>query len=483
MAEVTLSMAKDTSVDSPNSKKELLRYWLVFLACLGLICFRGWDRLIHAELFAEDTMFVEEAFSHGWLSLFILYDFFAHTVPRIIAVFAVKIVPIEHLPFFTNFVCYVLTAAAMANVSRTCYRWLIPSDAARIGFCLIVVCAPGLYEFLGNITGIHWALLFWLATLSLKDLEESFTVWELILLALIVVTVGAAIVFVGIAFVRLIFAWNSARTSNRRYLSDTQVQREAIFFGMLLLVSTFLVLNFILQDAPVGGGDSGIDIVKGMRSLEDLLIALGNLFVGFFVLHPFLGTHHTSVFLRVTPFYPLLVVCILLMGMLFWRLKGELDQKLWLILAWLVCIFLIAVMLSFVRYWTFYGVFRAPYWDWWFRYNFIFAVAGLLLWFILMRPKKLVSFSNWTSVVILVLIVSYVSQANTMIKGAVSSHSTDRFAIDRYGEAIWPEAAKEIRRSMETGCPKKVIFKAYPRRQWVLEYHTTVTGQDCSKKI
>lgn len=458
---------------------DIVRFWLVFSGCLGLLIFRGWDRIEHADFFAEDIRFMGSAFNDGWATLLEQYDFFYHTAPKLIALFGANFVPIENIPLFTNFVCYATTAAAMATISRSAYRWLIPSDGARAALALLMILAPGLTEILGNLAGLHWSLLLWLAVLSLKEPGRPFTVWELLIVVLVGVSAAGSIIFLPIAFLRLLLAGHRCSAAGYSLLSaPKQLRREIVFFSILFIVTAYLFIHFITKDAQVGIDD--IDIVVAARDVEELLPRLGYLFIAFYFLHPFLGTQNTSIVLDSLPFYPLFFTALIIVGLLLWRVRSPLGVKFWLIPAWLICLFSLATMLSIVRYWAFYGLFSPPYEEWWFRYNFVFACTGLVFFFLLLRPDNLLKIRQWPVLAAIALIVGYLSQAQATTEWASPPHEYDAFAIERYGtKDYWGRTAERLEESTKTGCPREVRVVAHPNARWRFTYVSPLDSTDC----
>jgi hypothetical protein len=332
---------------------------------------------------------------------------------------------------------------------------------------------------LGNLAGIHWSLLLWLAVISLKDPKQPFTVWELALVALVLLTAGGAIVFLPLAFARLVFAWG--RTDSMPYrpvLSLPRFQGELVFFLMLLLVTAYLFSGFLFREDQVGVGT--LDVVAAARDLGDLLPRLAALLTAFYFLHPFLGTFNTSMALSAAPFYPLFTAACLVIVLLLARTQRRLDYRFWLIPLWLASLIALAVMMSMVRYWAFYGLFSPPYWDWWFRYNFIFATTGLFFWFMLLRPYALFTLGQWSTVATLALIVGYVSQADTPTTGARPPHGEDGFAIERYSDdRFWSRTAETLERSLDTGCPPRVEVRGEPGGKWRFVYESPRTETEC----
>lgn len=457
------------------------RFWLVLAGCFGLLIFRAWDRVTHPDLFAEGVRFVGYALNEGWPTLFQSYDMFFHTAPKLVALLAVNLVPVESIPLFTNLACLAVTAAAMATISRPAYRWIIPSDGARVILALLMVLAPGLVEILGNLAGLHWSLLLILALLCLKDPDQPLAAWELGLVALVALTSGGSVVFLAVASVRLAVAWRRRRTAKpEATASASGLRSESALFSILFLVAVYLMMNFISQEARVGHETDGLDIVAAARDIDDLLPHLGALFTTFYFLHPFLGTNNTSVFLVSVPFYPLVATAAAIVALLLWRLMRRMDLRFWVIPAWLGSMLGFAVMLSIVRYWSFYGIFSYPYDDWWFRYNFIFACTGLTFWVILLRVRDLSSPRSWSTGGMLILTVAYVIQAQAVTSRASPPHDTDSFAITRYEDTnYWSKTADELARSISTGCPARVKVAGSPGGKWTFVYESPLAGRAC----
>lgn len=461
--------------------RDLIRYWLVFSACLGLLIFRGWDRLTHPELFAEGVRFMGQVLNDGWWTLVAMQDQALHVAPKLVAILAINLAPVDDIPAFTNLACYAATAAVMASLSRPCYRWLIPSDAARVVLSMLLTLAPGLTEILGNLAGLHWSLLLWLGLLTLKNPKHPLTLWELVIAALTLTSSAGAVVYLPIALLRLVLArGRHAVPPYRPALGLSRVTGELILFTMLFLTAAFLMSSFFMQEKKVAL--ETLDIYGALRGLDALLPSLGALFTTFYFLHPFLGTENTSLFFVAMPFYPLVAVSLVVVSILLCRLWRDGDYRFWLIPTWLGCLMGLAIMLSVVRYWAFYGIFSFPYWDWWARYNFVFACTGLVLWFILLRPQSLHRLTHWSTIVALALVVGYTSQANTVTTRAKPPHDEDGFAVKRYGDRrYWSQSAAELKESIETGCPAEVKVRSYPHGKWRFVYQSPLTAAECEE--
>lgn len=447
--------------------RNLPLFWPTTAACFLLLAVRGWDRLTHAELFAEGGYFVGDALNHGWASVFYLYDGYFDVAPRLVAVVVATVVPVAHLPLATNIACYAITAAAAAGFVRTSYRWLTPSDGARVLLALLVCLAPGLFENLGNLANLHWALLYYLGLLALKDPKQPFKVWELAIAALIVVSTGAAVIFLPVASLRVLISWKKSSVPPQpKARFNNRLLRELGFFTIL-----FAIVAYLLLQPHTGASNDGLPAVT--HHWDQFTFRVKGMYTAFYGLLPFIGTSSTTFLLwRINNDWLFTLVAIVTLVLL-WRLQRRMDYRFYLIPLWLLGLtIMFPMMLAILRYWAFYGIFTPPYKDWWFRYNFIFAATGLLYWFILLRPRRLFRISQFRSAAAVVLAIGFLSQAYHI------------FPITRYGKtAYWARTASALDSAMHTGCPTVVDVKTYPTSvQWRFYYHAAHPAATCSKR-
>ncbi len=447
-------------------------FWIAwFLACVVLVV-RGWDRFIHPEPFAEGAkQFIGAALNDGWISLTHLYDGFLHTVPRLIALVAVELMPIKYIPHFTVTVCYMIAAATTVYIVRDCFRWIIPSDFFRFVFGVVLCLVPGLIEVLGNLPNIHYLLFILLGLMALQDIEHEFRSWELATAGLIVLSTGMSVVFLPLALVRVVwlmrYSLNTARPSIPYRELLHRHRGAVIFFLIILTPSVLLMFGQLLGAIPQAKVLNPVTL-----EIADLFIGLQNIFVVYFVLHPFAGTVVVTEIIFFLPLFVLFIVFLPFLSILSYRLYAEHRPQLIFISVWLLGILLIPVMIFFFRPSGFALFMFDKEWHsfgWWMRYNYIFSAAGVLLWLMVLRPKRPMKPIQHRTVVTWVILLSYVFQAQYY------------FNVGRYGqEAFWSQTSDALRQSVQTGCPRTVVVRAHPDPNWWnFTYHSPKSNLRC----
>ena len=267
---------------------------IIFIICFIIICYRGCDRLTHPELFAEGGLqFVSGALHYGWKSLFAMYDGYMHVIPRLIANLAVSFAPIPYIPVFTVTACYMLAALVAANFTRPCYRWLVPSDMARVMLSVLFCLLPGMNEMLGNLPNAHYFLFMLLSMLVLKDPEIPYHFWELLGTGLIVLSSGLVVIFIPAACVRIGYNLISGpKLTSIRVLSTLKRHSRDIILLFLILIPTLhLIVNRLLFTSLE---ENSFHIATISLNLSDLLTGLMNTINIYILLHPFGCLLYTS---------------------------------------------------------------------------------------------------------------------------------------------------------------------------------------------
>jgi hypothetical protein len=188
-----------------------LRHWVLvnFMTCLFLLFLRSWCRLMSPDLWAEDgNLFFTDAYELEINSLIQPYAGYYHTLPRLLA-YAFSFLPISIYPQLIFLSSLFTCAAVSAQFSRPAYRWLMPSDAARLGLCLAMCVAPGLYEVLGNLANLHNLLMVYLGFVILRDLRVRLSLKELFAVFLALGSEGACIVLLPALVARLALGWQT----------------------------------------------------------------------------------------------------------------------------------------------------------------------------------------------------------------------------------------------------------------------------------
>ena len=437
---------------------------IMCIICFIIIGYRGWDRLTHPELFAEGGLqFVSGALHYGWKSLFAMYDGYMHVFPRLIANLAVSFVPIPYIPAFTVTACYMLAALVAANFTRPCYRWLVPSDMARIMLSVLFCLLPGMNEMLGNLPNVHYFLFMLFSMLVLKDPEIPYHFWELFGTGLIVLSSGLVVIFLPAVCVRIGYNLISGPklTSNRVLSALKRHSGDIILLFAILTPTLHLIVNRLFFTS-LEKNTFHIAIIS--LKLTDLLIGLMNTINIYIFLHPFGGTITTTEIVRFIPETILFLCALCLLTFTFQKLAEERPLQLFSIGACILGILIIPIMIYFFRPegFPFFMLDQTWfYYKWWMRYNYIFSMAGLLLWIVIIRPERLWPLDNLRSIFALILISASLSQAPYY------------FLINRYGnEAKWSKTSTLLKSSIRTGKPKHIKIESYPTSGWNFGYRS-----------
>jgi len=448
-------------------------WWLflvVWIACIALLTWRGHGRLAHPELFAEGgRQFVAGALNHGWESLGFAYAGYFHTVPRLIALLAVSIAPVAYIPVFTSVSSILIAGAVSAFIVRPGFRWLIPSDAVRIVAALLLCLIPGLREVLANLPNLHYLLFVLLGLLIVKDPDEPYRAWELILAVLIVLSSGMVAALAPVVLLRL-WLKMSASGGPSGIAARLRGNGREIALAAIIVLPTVAAGLSVLLGGPPAADQSTASPLAGADPAA-VLSAWATVLAGSLFLHPIGGTVAVTEIMSTLPLWVLAVAGLAVFAALFHRLAVAADRRQSAyVLAWLSACFVLLLLLALVRnadlemflldrQWFFF--------KWWMRYHYVFAAAGVLLWLFLLRPTGLLPARRAGNVLALTLCVAYASQAEWY------------FDIAQYGEQRrWSRTSAELEQAIQTGCPRRVTVRIYPGN-WKFTYYAARENPSC----
>jgi hypothetical protein len=222
--------------------------WLgVAALCLVVLCTRAATRLLSPGLWAEDgSVFLKEALELGVRSLWTPYAGYLHTLPRMVAFLASRLPLVWYAPLVCVF-CLGVYASTAAFVGDDRFAYLLPSPLSRgvlaVSFCFV----PGLDEVLGNLTNLHWVVMFYLGLLALGDPDKPLHRWEIGAAALVALTDGIAFVFTPV----FLFRWGWKRLRKNIF-----VWREAVAAAVLITSALPVFVIWLTTQAgqvePVG---------------------------------------------------------------------------------------------------------------------------------------------------------------------------------------------------------------------------------------
>lgn len=156
------------------SRHWLLRYLAVTALLAAILVARRPDAVTTPQFWGEDGyIFFFENLTLGFpRALATMYQGFPYLAARLIA-FAGGLVPFTLAPRVYTTSAIALTALGLAIFVLPAFRHIVRSDALRVLFGVLVVCAPMGREVLSNPTNLGWFLAISLALLSLARLPPA----------------------------------------------------------------------------------------------------------------------------------------------------------------------------------------------------------------------------------------------------------------------------------------------------------------------
>jgi hypothetical protein len=386
---------------------------------------RGWARIQHPEIWAEDGILIQKFITDGWGALLISVAGSYYVLQRIITHFLMYL-PIIYLPKFIVIADVFIVAAFCSLYARRTYAYLIPAQWLRMLVCFVLCFLPPFHEILGNFANLHWVLFFLLAMMGLKDIREKFTVFEIILAALIGFSVGALICLYPV------FLW--------RYFEQRRLKlKNRCENGTLLILAliTFCILCTV------------IFIKHSALHYDSLIEQVSSFFVQFnmqsIVYQPWLGRKWAAKL----PYYP--AIDYTLRGIVFFGfflLTRKMKEKLWYraMLALTLGVIVWPVLCCIARDGAAETFIGGPYWT--FRYAFLGMVLALIVWPVVivnscsrsLRPTILAAFFLGMNL--------YFFRLFFLIPA---------YGFDHFWEKSLPSLLPAIR-----GCPSDVLLRAYP---------------------
>ena len=401
-----------------------------------IVCLKGFDRLIHARVWAEDgTVFLTQAYELGWSSLLQPYAGYFHTVPRLTALVAI-LFPIPAVPTLLVLINYLLFAAIISTLLKEGYRYLFPNKKYAYIAVLLLLLSPGQFSMLGNSTNLHWYLLFYLAVLGIKDIRTTNTLAEYIAAMLCIVSEGAVIILLPLFITRIVLVWKQENFWKKSC-------------GNVFIAASILVVTVVNYTIRTGESSTSMDIAH----LKIFFIHL----MSFVFLHPFVGD---DAIIELQKFN----VPLFLLGGLAAIIAGYIWYKNWkkehlLLLVLLGCACCLPVMIAMARVEnanllrSFFNYNEMIWFS--FRYSFFIPAVAAVFWVFLLQFAW---WGKWGGRFLLSWIVLC-----QLISGQ------DRMIQKRYGLANdWSKRADQLEKVIKTGDPSQVKIDIYPQGWYVI---------------
>ncbi len=137
------------------------RWFLPILFFSGIILF-----ILRKPIFAlvqpgrvEDVdVLLREAIQYSWASIFVVYNFYLHFIPRLVTIFSLYLFGIANVNLAMNIAAIIIATLCAVFFSGKQFRFIIKNDMLRALCSLFIIAAPGMSEIYSNISSIQWFL-------------------------------------------------------------------------------------------------------------------------------------------------------------------------------------------------------------------------------------------------------------------------------------------------------------------------------------
>ncbi|ABI61639.1 Glucosyltransferase [Granulibacter bethesdensis CGDNIH1] len=239
-------------------------YWLLFSAfCLVTLAVRYPLGLHHATLWAEDGIWYQNAYQHGWSSLLLPHVGYLQTASRIVALLAQSL-PLGDVPVFFAVIALLIQAAPAIYVTSSRFAPLVPDWRIRFLLGGFMITMPYGFEEFVILTNTQWhlALLGFLIVISPATATTRGAIWESFCLAIAGLSGPFSILLTPFA------------VYERWQRKDTAAQRRLIIMGASALIQLgFLMVFHHTRTLPAPLGAS----VSGFFKIVSLQVFVGGL--------------------------------------------------------------------------------------------------------------------------------------------------------------------------------------------------------------
>ncbi|HZS74007.1 MAG TPA: pentapeptide repeat-containing protein [Candidatus Nitrosotalea sp.] len=131
----------------------------VFLASTVLFVLRKPIFVLIQPGRVEDVdVLVREAIQYSWGSIFVVYNYYLHFVPRLVTISSLYLFGISNVNLAMNITAIIIATLCALFFATKQFRFIIKNDFLRAVCSLFIVAAPGINEIYSNISSIQWFL-------------------------------------------------------------------------------------------------------------------------------------------------------------------------------------------------------------------------------------------------------------------------------------------------------------------------------------
>ncbi|MGB9124828.1 MAG: Ig-like domain-containing protein [Nitrosotalea sp.] len=137
------------------------RWFLPILFLSGIILFilrKPIFVLIQPGRVEDVDVLLREAIQYSWASIFVVYNFYLHVIPRLVTIFSLYLFGIANVNLAMNVAAIIIATLCAVFFSAKQFRFIIKNDLLRALCSLFIIAAPGMSEVYSNISSMQWFL-------------------------------------------------------------------------------------------------------------------------------------------------------------------------------------------------------------------------------------------------------------------------------------------------------------------------------------
>lgn len=132
---------------------------ILFLIGITLFIFRKSIFVLVQPGRVEDVdVLIREAIQYSWGSIFVVYNYYLHVVPRLVTISSLYLFGISNVNLSMNISAIIIATICAVFFSSKQFRFIIKNDVLRALCSLFIIVAPGMNEIYSNISSIQWFL-------------------------------------------------------------------------------------------------------------------------------------------------------------------------------------------------------------------------------------------------------------------------------------------------------------------------------------
>jgi hypothetical protein len=132
---------------------------ILFLIGITLFIFRKSIFVLVQPGRVEDVdVLLREAIQYSWGSIFVVYNYYLHVVPRLVTIFSLYLFGIANVNLAMNVSAMIIATLCAIFFSTKQFRFIIKNDMLRALCSLFIIVAPGMNEIYSNISSMQWFL-------------------------------------------------------------------------------------------------------------------------------------------------------------------------------------------------------------------------------------------------------------------------------------------------------------------------------------